>query len=48
MRIEKHVVYNNNVIGREIPYEEFRRLFGSYQIKKGMEDLKEKKVTLKK
>ena len=38
MKIEEHVVYNNDVIGREIPYEEFRRLFGSYKIKKGLPD----------
>ena len=54
MKIEEHVVYNNDVIGREIPYEKFRNLFSSYKIKKAflmvfrMEDLKEKKVTLKK
>ena len=38
MKIEEHVVYNNDVIGREIPYEEFRNLFGSYKLKKGLPD----------
>lgn len=36
MKIEEHVVYNNDVIGREIPYEAFRELFKSYKLKKGL------------